>query len=284
MSRIAPGEVGDEAVGAPRLVGGRYLEPRFRLLSREGLTRVAVLSVILAMLAASFVIAQVDPARLVVGIPRLLSWMADAWPPTVAELDLMLYRALETVAIATAGTATAALLALPVSILASRNLVPQSVIYYPARLFLNVFRGVDTVIFALLFVVAVGLGPFAGMLGMVLHTIGVIGKLNSEAIETLPRGPIDAARITGAGQTKVVVFTVLPAALPNLASTSLYMWEANVRVSTVLGLVGAGGIGMEIKNSIDILNFSRLFTLTVIVLAMVTIIDALSSWLRRRLG
>ena len=105
----------------------------------------------------------------------------------------------------------------------------------------------------------------------------------AEAIETLPRAPLEAAAMSGAGHAKVMSFAVFPAVLPNLSSVSLYVWEANVRTSTVLGIVGAGGIGIEIKAAIDLLDFQRLFTLTVAVLIMVTLIDQLSAWIRRRL-
>jgi phosphonate transport system permease protein len=118
---------------------------------------------------------------------------------------------------------------------------------------------------------------------MIVHSMGVIAKLNSEAIETIPNAPLEAAAMTGANRTKVVSYALLPSVLPNLASISLYLWEANVRTSTILGIVGAGGIGIEIKAAIDLLDFPKLLTLTVIVLIMVTAIDQFSAWLRRRL-
>jgi phosphonate transport system permease protein len=167
--------------------------------------------------------------------------------------------------------------------LVAHNTAPAQWLAIPLRWFANACRGIDTVVFAILFVAAVGLGPFAGVLGMVVHSLGVLIKLNSEAIETLPRAPLDAAAMSGASPAKVMSHAVLPAALPNLASVSLYVWEANVRTSTVLGIVGAGGIGIEIKAAIDLLDFQRLFTLTAAVLLMVTLIDQLSALLRRRL-
>jgi phosphonate transport system permease protein len=175
------------------------------------------------------------------------------------------------------------LFALPLSIFIARNTTPSLALSLPVRLVVNAFRGVDTVVFALLFVAAVGLGPFAGVLGMIVHSMGVIAKLNSEAIETIPNAPLEAAAMTGANRTKVVSYALLPSVLPNLASVSLYLWEANVRTSTILGIVGAGGIGIEIKAAIDLLDFPKLLTLTVIVLIMVTAIDQFSAWLRRRL-
>ena len=175
------------------------------------------------------------------------------------------------------------MLAFPLSVFIARNVTPSPALSLPVRWAVNAFRGIDTVVFALLFVAAVGLGPFAGVLGMIVHSMGVIAKLNAEAIETLPSAPLEAAALSGANRTKIVTYAMLPAVLPNLASVSLYVWEANVRTSTILGIVGAGGIGIEIKAAIDLLDFPKLFTLSVIVLIMVTAIDQFSAWLRRRL-
>jgi phosphonate transport system permease protein len=192
-------------------------------------------------------------------------------------------RAAETVAIATIGTLAAAIVSAPLSMFAAANVTPSPFASRLIRGFANGCRGIDTVVFAILFVAAVGLGPFAGVLGMFIHSIGVITKLNAEAIETLPKAPLEAAAMTGAGTGSIMGHIVFPAVLPNLSSVSLYVWEANVRTSTVLGIVGAGGIGIEIKAAIDLLDFQRLLTLTVAVLIMVTLIDQLSAWLRRRL-
>lgn len=266
-----------------RLADGSYLEPSLNLWSWPVLARCGIGVLIIAFLAGSVYLAEVDPYRLAAGIPRMLRWAAQAWPPFVKEFDIMLLRAAETVAIATVGTSVATILAFPICILVARNMTPSPYVAYPMRWFINGFRGIDTVIFAILFVAAVGLGPFAGVLGMIIHSTGVIAKLNSEAIETVPNAPLEAVAMTGANRRKIVGYALLPAVLPNLASVSLYVWEANVRTSTILGIVGAGGIGIEIKSAIDLLDFPRLFTLTVIVFVMVTIIDQFSSWLRRKL-
>ncbi|MFN7753182.1 MAG: phosphonate ABC transporter, permease protein PhnE [Pseudomonadota bacterium] len=269
-------------VALRRLEGG-YLEPSIDWTSRETLFRAGALCVALAFLATCAVLARVDLGALLRGLPRLAEWAATGWPPYARELDTIALRAFETVAIATIGTTVAALVAAPLSMLVAGNVTPSRWIALPVRWFSNACRGIDTVVFAILFVAAVGLGPFAGVLGMIVHSIGVITKLNAEAIETLPRAPLEAAAMSGAGHAKVMSFAVFPAVLPNLSSVSLYVWEANVRTSTVLGIVGAGGIGIEIKAAIDLLDFQRLFTLTVAVLIMVTLIDQLSAWIRRRL-
>jgi phosphonate transport system permease protein len=266
-----------------RLPGGGYMEPAVDWREPGPWRRAAAAVAVLVFIGICLAVAKVDPAALVRGLPRLFEWASTAWPPYGRELDVIAYRAFETVAIATVGTLAAALMAAPLAMLVAHNTAPSRWLATPLRWFANACRGIDTVVFAILFVAAVGLGPFAGVLGMIVHSLGVLIKLNSEAIETLPRAPLEAAAMSGAAPAKVMSHAVLPAVLPNLASVSLYVWEANVRTSTVLGIVGAGGIGMEIKAAIDLLDFQRLFTLTAAVLVMVTVIDQLSAWLRRRL-
>ena len=140
----------------------------------------------------------------------------------------------------------------------------------------------DSFVFALLFVAAAGLGPFAGVLGIALHTWGSTAELWAEAIENVPPGPLEAAA-TGASRVKVLGFALLPDVAPSMASVALFWWEFNVRASTVLGVVGAGGIGQELKNSMDLLLFPRLLTIIGLILVTVTAIDQASAWLRRRL-
>lgn len=272
-----------ERVPPARDRAGHYVETPLRLGSPAVLARIALAAVLLLLFWGCVRLSEVDPAAFIAGIPRLLMWAAKAWPPYLADLDVYWLRAAETVAIATVATVVATLLAFPLSIFIAHNTSPSPWLAAPVRMLVNSFRGVDTIVFALLFVAAVGLGPFAGVLGMIVHSLGVIAKLNSEAIETVPKAPLEAAAMTGANRTKIVSYALLPSVLPNLTSVSLYVWEANVRTSTILGIVGAGGIGIEIKAAIDLLDFPKLLTVTVIMLIMVTIIDQFSAWLRRRL-
>lgn len=228
-------------------------------------------------------VADVSFTKLWQGLPRLAGWIARAWPPDLSEVGILSFRAAETVAMGTVGTSFGALLAVPLCILAARNITPSAWLAVPARGLLNALRGIDSFVFALIFVAAVGLGPFAGVLGVALHSAGSIAKLWSESIETAVPGPIEAVTMTGAGRLKVIRYALIPDVLPSLSSITLYMWEWSVRASTVLGVVGAGGIGQELKNSVDLLQFDRVFTILVLILAMVTAIDAVSAWLRRRL-
>jgi len=260
-----------------------YPEPAAAWLSPHRLRVALALIGLVAFYVASWQLAKVNLAKLATGLPKMASWATKAWPPATDELPVLLLRAAETVAMAAIGTTVAALLALPVCVLAARNVTPSMALYYPTRWFLNALRGIDSFVFALLFVAAVGLGPFAGVLGIALHTWGSTAKLWAEAIENIPSGALEAAAATGASRIKVLLFALLPDAAPSMVSVALFWWEFNVRASTVLGVVGAGGIGQELKNSMDLLLFPRLCTVIAIILVMVTVIDAGSEWLRRRL-
>lgn len=262
---------------------GEYPEPGPRGWMR-GRGRFMLVLVLLAIFySASWHLARVDPAKLLTGLPKMAGWAVKAWPPATDELPVLLLRTAETIAMAAIGTTAAALLALPLCVLAARNVTPSLAIYYPARWFLNALRGVDSFVFALLFVAAVGLGPFAGVLGIALHTWGSTAKLWAEAIENIPPGPLEAAAATGASRLKVVSYALLPDVAPSMVSVGLFWWEFNVRASTVLGVVGAGGIGQELKNSMDLLLFPRLLTIILLILVTVTVIDHASEWLRRKL-
>jgi phosphonate transport system permease protein len=259
-----------------------YAEPAVPWLSAGRLRFLAVVVAIGAFYSVSWHLARVDIGKLATGLPKMASWAVKAWPPATAELPVLALRAAETVAMAAIGTTAAAALALPLCVLAARNVTPSLLLYYPARWFL-MLRGIDSFVFALLFVAAVGLGPFAGVLGIALHTWGSTAKLWAEAIENIQPGPLEAAAATGASRLKVVAFALVPDVLPSMVSIGLFWWEFNVRASTVLGVVGAGGIGQELKNSMDLLDFPRLLTILGLILVMVTVIDHTSEWLRRRL-
>ncbi len=260
-----------------------YPDPARSWIGAAPIPFAATLLLVCLVYGLSLYFVDFDVGRLWGGLPRLAHWAAKAWPPDTRELGVLIGRAIETLAMAVIGTSIGVVIAAPCCILAAQNITPSRLLYTPIRWFLNTLRGIDSFIFVLLFVAAVGLGPFAGVLGIGLHSAGTIAKLWSEAIEAVEPGPLEAAALTGANRLKVIRYALLPDVLPNLTSITLYVWEFNVRSSTVLGVVGAGGIGQELKNSVDLLDFARLFTIILIILAMVTVIDQCSAWLRRRL-
>lgn len=238
---------------------------------------------VLAFYAVCWQLAQVDLARLAEGLPKMGRWIASAWPPVWHELPTFLLRTAETVAMAAIGTTVAVLLALPMAVLAARNVTPFPRLVGPARLVLNALRGIDSFVFALIFVAAVGLGPFAGVLGIALHTWGSAAKNFADHLENVSLEPYEAVRSTGASRPVALAYAVWPDVMPVLLSQSLFWWEFNVRASTVLGVVGAGGIGLELKSSLDLLDFPRLFTIIVVIVIVVTLLDRLSGWLRAKL-
>ncbi|GBD48156.1 phosphonate ABC transporter, permease protein PhnE [Methylopila sp. Yamaguchi] len=250
----------------------------------RALGRLLAAALAIAALALMWRVAEVDLSRLWQGLPRLAAWGARAWPPNFEDGATLLRRAGETLAMATLGTLLGALVAAPLCLLAARTTAPGAIVYAPARALLNMLRGVDSFVFALLFVAAVGLGPFAGLLGIAMHSAGSIAKLWSETIEQAAPGPVEAATLTGASRLKVALHALLPDVAPGLTSTALYILEFNVRASTVLGVVGAGGLGQELKNAVDLLDSPRVFAIILVILVMVTAIDAFSALARRRLA
>ncbi|MFY8143278.1 MAG: phosphonate ABC transporter, permease protein PhnE [Caulobacter sp.] len=269
---------------APAELSGRPRKPRSEAQPKRVASFLPLLALGLAFYMLCLSVAEVSIPRLLDGLPRLVGWVARSWPPDVSEIDVLAYRGLETVAMATVGVSFGAIIAAPLCLLAARNVGVATLAAPLARWLLNALRGIDSFVFALIFVAAVGLGPFAGVLGVALHTAGSLAKLWAEAIEATEPGPVESARMSGAGGLRVFLHAQLPDALPQLSSILLYLWEFNVRASTVLGVVGAGGIGQELKNSIDLLLFDRVLTILIVILVMVTAMDQLSAWLRRRLS
>lgn len=188
-----------------------------------------------------------------------------------------------TLRIATLGTALAVLVALPLGLLAARNLAAPRLAAGGAKGLLNTLRSIHTLVFGLLLVGIVGLGATAGILAVAAHSAGTLGKLLAESIESLDMQPVDAVRATGAGPGQVFFLGVWPAVLPQFVSQALYVWEFNLRDSTVLGLVGAGGLGLLLAEAMSLFQWARLATLLLVIVLMVTSFDALSRAVRRRI-
>jgi phosphonate transport system permease protein len=223
-----------------------------------------------------------DPLRLARGLPWIADFVGRMFPPDLRVLPAALAGALTTVEIALLGTVVAAVVALPLGFLSARNTAPAAV-FAPARAALNLFRSVDTLVYALVFVAAVGLGPFPGVLAVVAYTTTSLAKLYSEAIEGVDPGPVDAISATGAGRLQVLRFAVLPQVLPLFLSYVLYRLETNIRAATVLGFVGAGGIGFYLQTYLRLIDYPAAATALLVTVAMVVVVDGISSRLRKRL-
>jgi phosphonate transport system permease protein len=225
---------------------------------------------------------EVSLARSIEGIPFVIDFVRRMVPPDLSVLGHALRGATQTLQIAIVGTGIAALLALPAGFLAARNVSPPW-LFYGARSVLNVFRAVDTLVYALIFVAAVGLGPFPGVLAVVAYTATVLAKLYSEAIEAIDPGPVEAVAATGATRLQLLRWGILPQLVPQFLSFTLYRFETNIRAAAILGFVGAGGIGFYIQTYLRMLNYPAASTVLLVLIVLVMIVDFASSRLRARL-
>lgn len=189
----------------------------------------------------------------------------------------------ETLGMAFLGTVIASLLAMVFGFMAAKNVVPNLIVHHIIRRFLDLLRGVDTLIWALVFVRAVGLGPLAGVLSIIVSDTGTLSKLYSEAIENLDRRPIEGVKATGASNMQRYRFGFLPQVMPVFLSLSLYWFESNTRSATILGIVGAGGIGMQLSERMRVQYWDQAAFIILLILVMVAIIDTLSKWVRQKL-
>ena len=202
--------------------------------------------------------------------------------PNFHDWDAYAWEMVETVQIAVWGTALAVFFGIPFAILASANVCPQWVVQ-PVRRLMDACRAINEIVFALLFVVAVGLGPLAGVLALAVHNIGIIAKLFSEAVEAVDPRPVEGIRATGATRLQEVIFGVVPQVMPLWSSYTLYRFETNVRSATVLGIVGAGGIGHSLYENIRSFHYSETAAIVIIVVVTVMLIDLVSARIRKAL-
>lgn len=226
---------------------------------------------------------EATPERIWNGLSRLGWLVALMWPPTPGgALVELLHGLAESLAMAFLGTLIAALAALPLALLGAGNVVGNALLRFSVRRLYDGLRGVDTLIWALIFVSAVGMGPFAGILAIAVPDIGTFAKLFSEALEGADRRQVEAVRAAGAGRLLAARFGLLPQVVPLMLSQVLYMLESNARASTVLGIVGAGGIGLALSDRIRINNWDEAAFIVLMILAMVAAIDAASRAIRLR--
>lgn len=223
-----------------------------------------------------------DTERLSEGVPSLFSLIGEMMPPDFTQVSTWVKPLIDTLAMSIAGTAIAVLFSIPLGILAARNTSPHPVIYHMARSLLNGLRSIPELIMGIIFVAAVGFGALPGVLALGLHSIGMVAKFFSEAIEHADQAPVEAARAAGCSPLQVIFHGIFPQVLPQMADTAIYRWEYNFRASTVMGMVGAGGIGFELMGSLRIMQYQEVSAILIVILAMVTLVDAFSSFLRRK--
>ncbi len=269
--------------GADSLTAIRAAHPR--AFSRTGAerARLAVLWLVaLAVLAVAGWRVAPTAEAFSTGLGKLGFLLRFMIPPaTGGALGAMLHALAETLAMAFLGTLLAAIAALPLGFLGARNVLPTAVLHFGVRRSFDGLRGVDSLIWALIFVSAVGMGPFAGILALAVPDAGTLAKLFAEAIENADRRQVEAIRAAGAGRLMQARFGLAPQVLPVMASHVLYFFESNVRSASILGVVGAGGIGLALSERIRINNWDEVALLILLILATVSLIDTVSGWLRR---
>ncbi len=205
-------------------------------------------------------------------------------PPDWAFAGEIVDPLIQTINIATLGTALAVLLSVPVAFLAARNTTFNGATYALGRLVMSVSRSVDSLIWALIFIIVVGPGSLAGALAVAVRSIGFVSKLFAEGIEEIDRGQVEAITATGAGRFKVLLYGIVPQIRPVFAGVTIYRWDINIRESTVLGIVGAGGIGFVLNTAILGLEWSRVGLILLVILGVVVVSEAISAYLRARVG
>jgi phosphonate transport system permease protein len=242
---------------------------------------VGTVALALAVAAYGFYRLDFSFARLGSGLGQIAHMVSLMFPPSPGgRLPLYLQAMAETLAIALLGTLTAAILAFPVGFLAAKNVVPNIFAHFAVRRVLDMVRGVDVLIWALIFINVVGLGPFAGILAITASDFGTFGKLFSEAIETADKKPIDGVISAGGSRLHALRFALIPEVFPVIASQVLYYFESNTRSATIIGIVGAGGIGLHLAEQIRILEWDVVAFLVLMILVAVAVIDWVSSRLR----
>ncbi|HEX9463773.1 MAG TPA: phosphonate ABC transporter, permease protein PhnE [Alphaproteobacteria bacterium] len=248
--------------------------------SRASLVRVFGFALIIAILAWAWQGAEMRPLDLIRDAGNMATFARDFLSPNFQEWHYYLTELIVTFQIAIWGTVLAVLGAIPFGLLAASNISPWWV-HQPVRRLMDAFRAINEMVFAMLFVVAVGLGPFAGVMALFVHTTGILAKLFSEAVEAIDPQPVEGIRATGAGALAEILYGVIPQVMPLWVSYTLYRFESNVRSATVVGMVGAGGIGVALWDVIRAFQFDRTAAVLIMIVITVSLVDVLSARIRR---
>ncbi|MFP3549899.1 phosphonate ABC transporter, permease protein PhnE [Paraburkholderia sp. SIMBA_049] len=236
---------------------------------------------VIGVLGLSWQAADMRPLDLLTDSGNMGQFAKDFFPPDFTEWRTYLQEMGVTLAVAVWGTALSIVCAIPFGLMSAHNMAPAWVVQ-PVRRLMDACRAINEMVFAMLFIVAVGLGPFAGVLALWVHTTGVLAKLFAEAVEAIDPRPAEGVRATGASSLDEIVYGVLPQVLPLWISYALYRFESNVRSAMVVGMVGAGGIGVVLYESIRSFNYSQTAAVMLMVIVVVTVIDVVSARLRER--
>jgi phosphonate transport system permease protein len=248
--------------------------------TRVGRSLVATLALAVVLAWAARVI-ELRPLELLQDAGNIGVFLKGYLHPSFAHLGEYAWQSVVTICIALWGTVLAVCIAVPLGLLGSRNISPHPLLYFAARRGMDTLRAVNEFVFALMFVTAVGLGPFAGMLALGLHTGGVLGKLLSETVEAIDPGQVEGVTAVGASPLHVIAFGVAPQVAPNFLSYILLRFESDIRSASVIGMVGGGGIGFYLWDTIRSFNDREAATVILLIVAMVMLTDVVSARIRR---
>jgi len=251
-------------------------------IARPGLGSLLLWGLALGVLAWSWHGAEMRPMALISDSANMASFAGDFFPPNFTDWRIYVGEMIVTVQVAVWGTLLAVLCAIPFGLLCSANIAPPW-IHQPVRRLMDAARAINEMVFAMLFIVAVGLGPFAGVLALWVHTTGILAKLFSEAVEAIDPRPVEGIRATGANLLEEIAYGVIPQVMPLWVSYTLYRFESNVRSASVVGMVGAGGIGVILYEVIRSFQYAETSAVMLIIIAFVTVIDLLSARIRKAL-
>jgi phosphonate transport system permease protein len=254
-----------------------------RFTPRQRLTRFALFAGVLLAIAWAMSSVEINWPWLLDAPQQMGDLFSRMVPPDMSNLGTILQVLVETVNIATIATGAGVILSLPVAYIAAQNTTPNQATLWLGRFILVTSRSVNTIIWALLFVAIFGPGALAGIVAITFRSVGFLGKLMGEAIEEIDRRPVEALEATGASKGKVILYALVPQVLPAFWAVSILRWDINIRESTVLGLVGAGGIGLVLQGAIDTFNWQEAATILLAILALVIIGEFISAWLRRQI-
>ena len=255
-----------------------YLRPQW---SWKTLVTIAIFSFVLIFVVKDL---EIDFIKLVTDSSKYFGdILSRMLPPDFSNLNELIYAMFETIEIAFLGTFIAIVLSIPLGLFSARNLAPNYFIYLVCKTIVIFFRAIPEFIIAMILVIAIGFGAMPGVLALGLHTMGFLAKFYAEDIEHINKGPIDALKSSGATKSQIISFGVIPQILPSFVANNLYILDRNVRMATMLGIVGAGGIGYELQSSFRMFEYERVSAIIILIFVTIFIIDHLSAFIRSKI-
>ena len=255
-----------------------YLKPQW---SWKTLTTIGIFSFVLVFVVNDL---EIDFIRLATDSWKYFGDIVSRMlPPDFSNLNQLIYAMFETIEIAFLGTFIAIILSIPLGLFSARNLAPNYFVYLICKTIVIFFRAIPEFIIAMILVIAIGFGAMPGVLALGLHTMGFLAKFYAEDIEHINNGPIDALKSSGASKSQIISFGVIPQILPSFVANNLYILDRNVRMATMLGIVGAGGIGYELQSSFRMFEYERVSSIIILIFVTIFVIDHISSIIRAKI-